>query len=60
MSYLPNKKRYDQLSYRRCGQSGLQLPLITLGLWHNFGGKNMSYDSKKTIFSDIAGFQFEI
>ena len=47
MSYLPNKKRYDQLSYRRCGQSGLQLPLITLGLWHNFGGKNMSNESKK-------------
>ncbi len=50
MSYLPNKKRYDQLSYRRCGQSGLQLPLITLGLWHNFGGKNMSNESKKMIF----------
>ena len=50
MSYLPSKERYDQLSYRRCGQSGLQLPPITLGLWHNFEGKNMSNESKKMIF----------
>jgi len=50
MSYSPSKERYDQLSYRRCGQSGLQLPAITLGLWHNFGGKNISSESKKMIF----------
>ncbi len=50
MSYLPSKERYNQLSYRRCGQSGLQLPPITLGLWHNFGGKNISSESKKMIF----------
>lgn len=31
--------RYDQIPYRRCGQSGLKLPVISLGLWHNFGGK---------------------
>ena len=30
--------RYETMSYRRCGKSGLQLPLISLGLWHNFGG----------------------
>ena len=29
--------RYTQMPYRRCGSSGLQLPMITLGLWHNFG-----------------------
>ena len=50
MSYTPNLKRYNQLNYRRCGHSGLQLPPITLGLWHNFGGKNMSSESKKMIF----------
>ena len=50
MSYTPNLKRYNQLNYKRCGLSGLQLPPITLGLWHNFGGKNMSSESKKMIF----------
>ena len=50
MSYKPNSKRYDQFNYNRCGNSGLQLPPITLGLWHNFGGKKMSSESKKIIF----------
>jgi L-glyceraldehyde 3-phosphate reductase len=50
MTYTPNLKRYNQLNYRRCGHSGLQLPPITLGLWHNFGGKKMSSESKKMIF----------
>lgn len=36
--YLPSKKRYDSMKYNRCGRSGLQLPTISLGLWHNFGG----------------------
>jgi L-glyceraldehyde 3-phosphate reductase len=38
MTYTPAVDRYDQMHYRRCGQSGLQLPAISLGLWHNFGG----------------------
>jgi L-glyceraldehyde 3-phosphate reductase len=29
--------RYDHMTYRRCGRSGIQLPLVSLGLWHNFG-----------------------
>jgi len=37
MDYIPNKDRYEQMQYRRCGNSGLKLPLISLGLWHNFG-----------------------
>ncbi|MDQ2752372.1 MAG: aldo/keto reductase, partial [Bacteroidota bacterium] len=37
MSYVANKDRYDNMLYRRCGNSGLKLPLISLGLWHNFG-----------------------
>jgi L-glyceraldehyde 3-phosphate reductase len=36
--YLPNQQRYDEMVYRRCGASGLRLPAISLGLWHNFGG----------------------
>jgi len=36
--YLPNEQRYDTMQYRRCGRSGLRLPAISLGLWHNFGG----------------------
>ena len=50
MTYKADAKRYDQLKYRRCGNSGLLLPSITLGLWHNFGGKTMSVESKKMIF----------
>jgi L-glyceraldehyde 3-phosphate reductase len=38
MTYLPNHTRYDHMTYRRCGKSGLRLPAISLGLWHNFGG----------------------
>ncbi|MEP6950419.1 MAG: L-glyceraldehyde 3-phosphate reductase [Ginsengibacter sp.] len=37
MSYTANANRYEQMKYRRCGNSGLKLPLISLGLWHNFG-----------------------
>lgn len=38
MSYLPSPQRYEAMHYRRCGRSGLLLPAISLGLWHNFGG----------------------
>lgn len=38
MAYLPLETRYDQMRYNRCGRSGLKLPAISLGLWHNFGG----------------------
>jgi L-glyceraldehyde 3-phosphate reductase len=38
MTYLPADDRYEQMQYRRCGRSGLQLPAISLGLWQNFGG----------------------
>jgi L-glyceraldehyde 3-phosphate reductase len=36
-NYLPDADRYSQIPYKRCGKSGLKLPLISLGLWHNFG-----------------------
>ena len=37
-AWLPSDDRYDTMPYRRCGHSGVQLPSISLGLWHNFGG----------------------
>ncbi len=37
MTYLPPEDRYGSMTYRRCGRSGIQLPAISLGLWHNFG-----------------------
>jgi L-glyceraldehyde 3-phosphate reductase len=41
MSYVPDTKRYDKHAFRRCGQSGIVLPPISLGLWQNFGGVNV-------------------
>ena len=35
--YQANKNRYQKMKYRRCGNSGLLLPEVSLGLWHNFG-----------------------
>ena len=37
MTHVAAPDRYDRMSYRRCGRSGLKLPLLSLGLWHNFG-----------------------
>jgi len=37
MTYTPHPDRYSRMTYRRCGASGLKLPAISLGLWHNFG-----------------------
>ena len=37
MSYTAAENRYDQMKYRRCGSSGIKLPMLSLGLWHNFG-----------------------
>ena len=37
LNYQPVADRYEQMPYKYCGKSGLQLPLISLGLWHNFG-----------------------
>ena len=37
MEYMANSDRYNKMIYKRCGQSGLKLPAISLGMWHNFG-----------------------
>src|SRR5215475_9000735 len=41
MTYSPKEKRYDEVAFRRCGNSGLVLPPISLGTWQNFGGVNV-------------------
>ncbi len=44
--HTPNKDRYSAMKYNRCGNSGLMLPAISLGLWHNFGSTS-SYDNSR-------------
>jgi L-glyceraldehyde 3-phosphate reductase len=41
MTFVADQSRYDKMSYRRCGRSGLDLPAISLGLWQNFGGADV-------------------
>jgi diketogulonate reductase-like aldo/keto reductase len=48
--YIASTERYTQMIYRRCGRSGLLLPAISLGLWHNFGGAS-SIESCRTMLS---------
>jgi L-glyceraldehyde 3-phosphate reductase len=48
MPYIPSPSRYDSMLYNRCGRSGLKLPAISLGLWHNFGF-DKSMDSMRAI-----------
>jgi L-glyceraldehyde 3-phosphate reductase len=48
MTYAPSPTRYDRMLYNRCGRSGLKLPAISLGLWHNFGF-DKSMDSMRAI-----------
>lgn len=47
--YYPLDSRYDTMLYRRAGRSGLQLPAISLGLWHNFGGVDRYEDARQMI-----------
>ena len=46
--YQAKKTRYDTMQYNRCGNSGLKLPTVSLGLWHNFGDFS-SYDNMKNL-----------
>ena len=49
--YIASETRYDQMQYRRCGNSGIRLPILSLGLWHNFGD-NADYENmKRMIFT---------
>ncbi|MFZ0455578.1 MAG: L-glyceraldehyde 3-phosphate reductase [Ignavibacteriaceae bacterium] len=51
MQYIPSDSRYKNFEYVRCGKSGLKLPPVSLGLWHNFGGVDVFENSRKMIFS---------
>jgi L-glyceraldehyde 3-phosphate reductase len=46
--YTPSSSRYESMPYNRCGRSGLKLPAVSLGLWHNFGGVD-SYETGRAI-----------
>lgn len=46
--YEPNSKRYSTMTYNRCGKSGLKLPAVSLGLWHNFGD-TADYENMKAL-----------
>lgn len=48
--YIAQENRYEQMLYQRCGKSGLDLPRISLGLWHNFGGKDVFENMKAMVF----------
>ena len=49
MSYLPSDSRYNTMQYNRSGRSGLKLPAVSLGLWHNFGGVDVFENSRAMI-----------
>jgi L-glyceraldehyde 3-phosphate reductase len=48
MTYSPLPERYQSMHYRRCGKSGLKLPVVSLGLWHNFG-EDVSFETGRAI-----------
>jgi L-glyceraldehyde 3-phosphate reductase len=49
MTYLPIDARYDSMRYNRSGRSGLRLPAVSLGLWHNFGGVDVFENSRAMV-----------
>jgi L-glyceraldehyde 3-phosphate reductase len=49
MNYLPNESRYQSMRYNRSGRSGLKLPAVSLGLWHNFGGVDTFSNSRAMV-----------
>ncbi|WP_336997940.1 L-glyceraldehyde 3-phosphate reductase [Leclercia sp. M50] len=49
MVYQANQNRYQSMNYQRCGQSGLKLPAISLGLWHNFGDATLIENSRQLL-----------
>ncbi|AQS06793.1 L-glyceraldehyde 3-phosphate reductase [Clostridium beijerinckii] len=48
MKYQASKNRYNEMKYSKCGESGLKLPMISFGLWHNFGS-NADYNNMKEL-----------
>lgn len=49
MSYIASENRYENMKYNRCGNSGLKLPAISLGFWHNFGGIDIFENGREIV-----------
>src|SRR6476661_5290477 len=49
MQYLPQEGRYQSMQYRRCGKSGIKLPALSVGLWHNFGDVDVFENSRQIL-----------
>lgn len=62
MSYAASNERYLEMKYNRCGESGLKLPIVSLGLWHNFGAEDDFENMKKMCFTafDLGITHFDI
>jgi L-glyceraldehyde 3-phosphate reductase len=62
MAYTAHKNRYEAMKYRRCGNSGLRLPEISLGLWHNFGGADRYETGCATVLTafDVGVCHFDL
>ncbi len=62
MTYLPNPKRYDDAQFRRVGRSGLKLPAISFGLWHNFGDTTPIETQRSILFKafDVGITHFDL
>lgn len=62
--YQANENRYQTMKYHRCGSSGLMLPEVSLGLWHNFGDTAVYENMKELCFTafdhGITHFDLEI
>ena len=52
--YQANEKRYETMKYHRCGASGLMLPELSLGLWHNFGDTGVYENMKQSRIRDCS------
>ena len=62
MQYLASEQRYETMQYRRSGRSGLKLPAVSLGLWHNFGGVDTHENGRKMVLRsfDIGITHFDL
>lgn len=62
MEYTVNSARYDAMPYRRCGNSGVRLPAMSLGLWHNFGAQASYENSREMVLGafDLGVTHFDL
>ena len=51
--YIAKENRYEKMTYNCCGRSGLKLPALSLGMWHNFGSVNDVENMKKILFTAL-------